>query len=51
MYKGECNIIQQELNNFLNLAKSFQIKGIMGSEAEDLRLPDIEKKEEGQTLK
>ena len=50
MYKGECIIIQQELNNFFILAKSLQIKGLMESEAEVSRLPDIEEKEEGHNL-
>ena len=50
IYKGECNIIQQDLSNFLILAKSLQIKGLMGSEADDLKVPDIEEEKEGQTI-
>ena len=38
LYRGEANVFQVNLHTFLSIAEELQVKGLMGSTDNDLRL-------------
>ena len=44
LYRGEANVLQENLNSFLSIAEELQLKGLMGRTDENLENTSVDQK-------